>query len=298
MSRVVCKILIICIVVLSTGCVAQRKYDAARAEIMSLQAQLAKREAAALALGLRADEADSLNRSLSLDKRNLQAEAAQLKDDTARLGSNIRAMQKRYSKLLAEGSAEASRMLEELTRSQGELADRARRVAELEQAIAARDNALSDIRSKVADALLGFDGKGLSISRRDGKVYVSMDDKLLFRSGSFDIDPRGAEAVRQLSEVLAANPDININVEGHTDNVPYPGKGLLKDNLDLSVKRATTVTRLLLENKGIDPLRIVSSGRGEYMPLSTDNTAEARARNRRTEIILTPKLDELLKLAN
>ena len=187
-------------------------------------------------------------------------------------------------------------MLEELSRNQADLNARSARIAELEETIAARDRALNDIRQKVEQALLGFDGKGLSISRRDGKVYVSMNDKLLFRSGSFEIESEGARAVRQLSEVLAANPDIDIMVEGHTDNVPYRGTGQLRDNLDLSVKRATTITRLLLENKKISPLRVISAGRGEYMPLSNDNSAEARALNRRTEIILSPKLDQLLEL--
>jgi chemotaxis protein MotB len=187
-------------------------------------------------------------------------------------------------------------MLEELGRNQAALEERSARIAELEQTIEARDKALNDIRHQVEQALLGFDGKGLTISRRDGKVYVSMADKLLFRSGSFDIDPEGAKAVRQLAEVLANNPDIEIMVEGHTDNVPYRSSGQLRDNLDLSVKRATTVTRLLLENSKINPLRVVSAGRGEYMPLDATDSSEARAKNRRTEIILSPKLDKLLEL--
>lgn len=148
----------------------------------------------------------------------------------------------------------------------------------------------------MADALLGFEGNGLTISVQDGKVYVSMDDKLLFRSGSFDIEPKGAEAVRELGIVLAQNPDINIMVEGHTDDVPYRPNGNLKDNLDLSAKRATTVTRLLLENEDIDPSRIIAAGRGEYLPKDKAKTSEARAKNRRTEIILSPKLDELMQL--
>ena len=131
---------------------------------------------------------------------------------------------------------------------------------------------------------------------RDGKVYVSMEDKLLFRSGSYQIGPEGERAVRDLSNVLAANPDINVMVEGHTDNVPYTPNAYLKDNLDLSAKRATTVVRLLLENKAIQPSRIIAAGRGESLPVDPAKTAEARAKNRRTEIILTPKLDELMQI--
>jgi chemotaxis protein MotB len=187
-------------------------------------------------------------------------------------------------------------MLRELEDKEMALSDRSRRVAELEGMLRSREEAIDAIRRKVTDALTGFEGKGLSISIRNGNVYVSMDDKLLFRSGSFEIDPNGARAVRDLSEVLAQNPDINVMVEGHTDDVPYRSNGQLKDNLDLSAKRATTVVRLLLENKQIAPSRIIAAGRGESLPVDPAKTSEARAKNRRTEIILTPKLDELMQL--
>ena len=193
-------------------------------------------------------------------------------------------------------SAESARLLRELEDKEMALSDRSRRVAELEGMLRSREEAIDAIRRKVTDALTGFEGKGLSISIRNGNVYVSMDDKLLFRSGSFEIDPNGARAVRDLSEVLAQNPDINVMVEGHTDDVPYRSNGQLKDNLDLSAKRATTVVRLLLENKQIAPSRIIAAGRGESLPVDPGKTSEARAKNRRTEIILTPKLDELMQL--
>ena len=296
MRRIV-NILIVCAVAVQmVGCVTMRKYDSARAEIRSLQNTLDARDAELSRLRHSYGTLNDQAKQLADNKFSLEMKVEQLLRDTARLGAEKRALVSRYKRLLEEGSAEASRMLEELSRNQAVLDARSAQIAELEATIAARDKALGDIRHKVEQALMGFDGKGLTISRRNGKVYVSMTDKLLFRSGSFDIDPEGARAVRQLSEVLASNPDIDIMVEGHTDNVPYRGTGQLRDNLDLSVKRATTVTRLLLENKKIDPLRVVSAGRGEYMPLSNENTAEARAQNRRTEIILSPKLDQLLEL--
>ncbi len=221
-----------------------------------------------------------------------------LTDDTTSLSSQLRQMHSRYEKLLSDGSAEAARMLRQLEQSQQELRQRSQRVDELEEMLRAREQSIEALRSKVADALLGFEGKGLTISTRDGNVYVSMEDKLLFRSGSFEIDPQGARAVSDLAEVLASNTDINVMVEGHTDDVPYRGQGQLKDNLDLSAKRATTVVRLLLENKGIDPVRIIASGRGESLPIAEGKTEQARARNRRTEIILTPKMEELYRLIN
>lgn len=295
--RRVGKCLIISLVALvATGCVSMRKYDSARAEILSLTNTLEKRDNALGELQQRYDALGGEYNSQLARGASLEEQIAQLAKDTARIGREKRAMVEQYKKMLKDGSAENSRMLEELSRNQAQLEERSARISELEQMIEARDNALNNLRNQVEQALLGFDGKGLTISRRDGKVYVSMADKLLFRSGSFEIDPEGARAVRQLSDVLATNPDIDIMVEGHTDNVPYRGTGQLRDNLDLSVKRATTVTRLLLENKAINPLRVVSAGRGEYMPLDGADTPEARAKNRRTEIILTPKLDKLLEL--
>ena len=266
----------------TVSCVSTKKFNTLRAELLSAGTELDYSRS-------RIDELTSRNDRLSQENERLQAEIASLQDNHTEL-------QKRYERLLADGSAEAARMLRQLEENQRELDTRSQRVEELERLLRARDEALAAIRQSVANALLGFDGKGLTISTRDGKVYVSMDDKLLFKSGSFEIDPRGAEAVRELSNVLAANPDINIMVEGHTDDVPYRGSGNLRDNLDLSAKRATTVTRLLLENRGIAPSRIVSAGRGEWLPVAEGSTTEARTQNRRTEIILTPKLDELLQL--
>ncbi len=291
------KFLILSVVAFTAaGCVSMRKYDSARAEILSLGNTLEARDAALAQLQERYDALEGVAKQRADRNITLEEEVAKLAKDTARMGRERRALVAQYQKMLEDGSIEASRMLEELSRNQAALEERAARIAELEQTIEARDKALNDIRRQVEQALLGFDGKGLTISRRDGKVYVSMADKLLFRSGSFDIDPEGAKAVRQLAEVLANNPDIEIMVEGHTDNVPYRSSGQLRDNLDLSVKRATTVTRLLLENSKINPLRVVSAGRGEYMPLDATDSSEARAKNRRTEIILSPKLDKLLEL--
>mgnify|MGYP001731297505 FL=1 len=233
-----------------------------------------------------------------LERRNdtLTANNQQLVADSTRLFMSYTDLQQRYQQLLADGSAESARMLKELEENQMALNERSRRVDELEAMLRSREEAINNIRNKVTDALTGFDGKGLSISIKNGNVYVSMEDKLLFRSGSFEIDPNGAQAVRDLSDVLVQNPDINVMVEGHTDDVPYRSNGQLRDNLDLSAKRATTVVRLLLENKAIAPSRIIAAGRGESLPVATGKTAEDRAKNRRTEIILTPKLDELMQL--
>lgn len=285
MKRVLKGFLLIGVAVVATSCVvSSKKYNALSAELMRTESgrQLLMEQVQ--------QQQDSM--------MSLQNRLSMLVAQRDELDKKYNQLMERYERYLADNSAEATRMLRELQNTQAQLEERERSIAELEQMLRNREAALSLIRQKVADALLGFEGKGLTVTQRDGKVYVSMDDKLLFRSGSFDIEPQGAAAVRELANVLAQNPDINVMVEGHTDDVPYRGSGNLADNLDLSVKRATTVTRLLLENKGLDPVRITSAGRGEWLPLDTYDSPEARQRNRRTEIILTPKLDELLQIMN
>ncbi|MCX6272234.1 MAG: OmpA family protein [Bacteroidetes bacterium] len=170
------------------------------------------------------------------------------------------------------------------------------RVIELERILNAKDSVVNALKKSVSDALLGYFNKGLSVSLKNGKVYVSMDETLLFASGSWQVGTQGIEAIKKLIRVLKENPDINIMVEGHTDNVPYKGAGQVKDNWDLSVMRATAVAKIILENSEIQPFRVTAAGKGEYLPLDHSNSKEARAKNRRTEIILTPKLDELLKI--
>lgn len=184
----------------------------------------------------------------------------------------------------------------ELQRLSSELEARNKRLSELERTLAQKDEAVNALRKKVSDALLGFEGQGLTITKKNGKVYVSLDEKLLFKSGSSEVDAKGASALKKLAVVLEQNPDINITIEGHTDDVPVVPGSAVKDNWDLSVKRATAIIRILLENSKIDPKRLTASGRSEFMPVDRAKTAEARQKNRRTEIILTPKLDEIFEI--
>ncbi len=177
-----------------------------------------------------------------------------------------------------------------------ELDERNARLIELEKILARKDSAVSALRRRVSDALFGFEGKGLSVKIQNGKVYVSLDEKLLFKSGSHVVETNGVAALKQLIPVLEQNKDINIMVEGHTDDVRFPARGELLDNWDLSVKRATSIVRILLTNSKIDPKRITASGRSEFLPVDPAKTPEARQKNRRTEIILTPKLDEILDI--
>jgi chemotaxis protein MotB len=186
--------------------------------------------------------------------------------------------------------------LDELT---FELEKRNAKLAELQKVLDAQKKIVQDLKNKVSEALLGFENNGLTVTQKDGKVYISLEEKLLFKSASWDIDANGRNALKKLATVLEKNPDIQVTIEGHTDNVPYnPGNSQLKDNWDLSVKRATTVVRVLLEGSKIKPERLTAAGRSEYLPVDKSNTPDARQKNRRTEIVLTPDLTELYYLIN
>jgi chemotaxis protein MotB len=166
----------------------------------------------------------------------------------------------------------------------------------VEDALKKRDAASAALKDKLQQALLGFQKSGLTVDMRDGKVYVSLADKLLFPSGSITIDQHGKDALKQFAAVLNKEQDINIAVEGHTDNKKVINLGQIKDNWDLSVLRATSVVRYLTEVEGVDPHRLTATGKSEFQPVDPGTTPDALAKNRRIEIVLTPKLDELYNL--
>lgn len=237
---------------------------------------------------LRDRETSELMAELQVTKEDLQHQQDELRRLSDRLIAKELELNERDLILVALDSVLEQRKME--------LEEKSKRVDELEHILHSKDSAVMALKNKITDALLGFENKGLTIQQRNGKVYVTMDNKLLFKSGQWDVDPKGREALKQISKVMEENADINIMVEGHTDDVAMTGSGDIKDNWDLSVKRATTIVKLLLEGSTIDPKRITAAGRGPFMPVDPAKTNEARAKNRRTEIILTPKLDELFQL--
>jgi chemotaxis protein MotB len=219
--------------------------------------------------------------------------------ETRRLLTELQTSQENLQKKeqrLRELEESVSSGRQDLTRMRSELEARNARLAELERILNRKDSAANALKESVSKALLGFQGQGLTVELKNGKVYVSMDEKLLFRSGSYEVDARGRQALQDLARVLEQNQDVNISIEGHTDDVPYRGTTGIKDNWDLSVMRATSVVKILLSGSRIDPKRLTAAGHGEYLPVDAAKTAEARQKNRRTEIILTPKLDELFRL--
>jgi chemotaxis protein MotB len=176
-----------------------------------------------------------------------------------------------------------------------ELRVRMQKVKELESILNAKDSATLGLKKRIADALQSFDNSELTVERKNGKVYVSLSEKLLFKPGSTAVDPKGKDALKKLAEVLNKNLDIFIAVEGHTDNAPFSHENYPKDNWDLSVLRATTIVKIL-ESNDVDPKRITASGHGAFYPITENNSKANKSANRRTEIILTPRLDELIKV--
>jgi chemotaxis protein MotB len=229
---------------------------------------------------------------------NLKTSYAALeKDSGAALDTNV----KRNRELLAELEAKEKALAaeqERLNKLKAELQERSARVDELEGKMAAQEAGMTALKNKLSKALNSFEGKGLTVEQKNGKVYVSMENKLLFGSGSWIVGPEGKRAVVEVAKVLADNPDIAVLIEGHTDNVPYVGGGQIADNWDLSTKRATAIVTIIKENKKVDPKNLTAAGRSEFAPIAPNDTAEGKSKNRRIEIILTPKLDEISKLLN
>lgn len=219
------------------------------------------------------------------------------KNSSAAIAANSQKNRELLAQLEAKEQALAAENAR-LAKLKKELEDRSNRVAELENVIASKDAAMTALKNAISRALTDFEGKGLTVEQRDGKVYVSMENKLLFSSGSWAVGSEGRRAVQQLGAVLGDNPDIAVLIEGHTDNVPYKGNGTLTSNWDLSTKRATSIVNILRENAKINAENLTAAGRGEFAPVATNDTPEGKAKNRRIEVILTPKLDELSKLLN
>ena len=230
------------------------------------------------------------------DKRN-ELENMKLRYDTTmenylqQVGVKNRALNSANAMLKAK-ETELNEKEKNLEALQKDYEVKNKRLEEVNKALAAKQKEVNAIKTKISDALVGFQNKGLQVETKDGKVYVSMEDKLMFASGSWAVSKEGLQAIKELAKILEENKDLNISVEGHTDNLAYNGSGNVKDNWDLSVMRATAIVKEILKAGKIAPERISASGRGEYAPKAPNTTADNRAKNRRTEIILTPKLGE------
>lgn len=303
----------ILMVIFSSCIVSKKKYDDLLAQKVRMEADLADRNSA-------------------LDKANadivtLNEMLAQLKEDTTNLGIDLRnniqkltGLEREHDQLnvnyrnllsnsgrmnrdLAQQQEQLLSIQENLERTRhlndslsNSLAEREKKVKELEQVLANKEKAVQELKNMISNALLNFKENDISVTVKNGKVYVSLAEQLLFGSGSVQVDSKGVSALQQLAKAIKDQKDINILVEGHTDNVPISKKSAyMNDNWDLSVMRATSITRILTK-AGVSPEQITASGRGEYVPLAANDSPQNKQKNRRTEIIITPDLDELFRV--
>jgi chemotaxis protein MotB len=297
---------------LTTSCVSKKIYN----DLESKYADLKKENRSM------ADEnADLLKakNQLELDGTALKSELEKAKSDYAKLKSDYEASQNKFKVLqdsyaaLEKNSNDALQtnmkknrdLLEQLEAKgkalaieQERLNKSAQRLQELEDLIAAKEASMKKLKETLSKALNSFEGKGLTVEQKNGKVYVSMENKLLFNSGSWAVGAEGKKAVIEVGKVLGDNPDISVLIEGHTDDDAFTASGPIADNWDLSTKRATAIVAILSENKKINKQNLTAAGRGEFSPLASNTTAEGKAKNRRIEIILTPRLDEIAEMLN
>ena len=228
---------------------------------------------------------------------SLQANINSLKDQIATLENNINDLNGKISALSTQNSQLGQQTAEQqnkLTQSQKDLQSQKQKLEQLQNLLNQQKAASEELKNKMAEALKGFNSNELTVYQKDGKVYVSLSENLLFPSGSAVVNPKGVDALSKLAAVLNLNSDVAVNIEGHTDSIPIRGR--YQDNWDLSTARANSIVRILTNNYKVDPTRIVSSGHSYYEPVASNSTPEGRAKNRRTEIILSPKLDEMYKL--
>lgn len=240
--------------------------------------------------------AQTQNETLEERINRLRKDTADLNGRLADLRSQYEEMDANYTKLRNNSSAEINKLSGNLNKLSDDLQKREQRLKEVEEILRKRDEATNQLKAKLQEALLGFTKNGLTVEIKNGKVYVSLTDKLLFPSGSIIIDEKGKQALTELAKVLKQQPEINIAVEGHTDSQKITNLGQIKDNWDLSVLRSTSVVRFLTEEQKVESVRMTATGKGEYQPLAANVTAEGRSKNRRIEIVLSPKLDELYDL--
>jgi chemotaxis protein MotB len=252
-----------------TSCVASRKYKDALAREQALSEQNLK-------LNARIQNQDTSIASLNTHLQDALNENATLINQIDAAGKN---------------AAELARLA---NMTQQQLEEEQQRLAAMRELMDKQRQAIENLRQKMTNALVNFKPEELSVSIKNGKVYVSLQESLLFPSGSAEVNPRGKEAIGKLAQALNTNPDISVMIEGHTDSIPMRGK--YEDNWALSTARATSIVRILTDTYKVDPVRVTASGRSKYEPVDTNETPEGRSKNRRTEIILSPKLDELMKL--
>lgn len=234
---------------------------------------------------------------LQSDSTNLQSKIYSLQNQVSTMEANIADLNKKITNLSSQNTQLGEMTADQqskLSQSQQDLATKQQRLQQLESLLAQQKAASMELKNKMTDALKGYNSKDLSVYQKDGKVYVSLSENLLFPSGSAVVNQNGIDALSKLAAVLNLNPDVGIQIEGNTDSIPIRGK--YQDNWELSTARANSIVRILVTRYNVDPKNVVSVGHSYYDPVDTNVTAEGRAKNRRTDIVLSPNLEEMYKL--
>ena len=295
------------ILALSSSCVSKKiytdlenKYADLKKENRSLSDENDDLLKAKSQLELDRDAQNKELEKIKSERDKWQADYAALNNKFDVLQDSYTALEKNSNEALKANLAKNRDLLEQLEAKgkalaleQERLDASGKRLSELEALIAAKEASMRKLKETLSNALNGFEGKGLTVEQKNGKVYVSMENKLLFKSGSWAVNSEGKTAVVEVGKVLGDNPDISVLIEGHTDDDPFGGSGPIADNWDLSTKRATAIVAILSENKAVNKQNLTAAGRGEFSPLASNATAEGKAKNRRIEIILTPRLDAI-----
>ena len=328
MSRILIIIFSLCVL---GSCITPKVYNELLDKHEIAKKNLTKNEKVILQLRETLDDKEKNIQSLTLLVENLRLDSARINNELVscqkkydNLSTTYDLLTSKSSRYMAEKAKETKDLLEQLEKtqselfakedelnkstanleekerklidSQNELELRSLRVAELEAIINRKDSMVTALKQKISKALIGLEGDGLTIVQRNGKVYISLEEDLLFASGKYEVNQTGKQALDKLSDVLSYQKDLEILVEGHTDSIPLSGRGLVKDNWDLSVMRATSVVKRLTANANLDPTQLIAAGRSEFVPILTNSTSEGRSKNRRIEMILSPNLDDLFKL--
>lgn len=295
------------ILTLLTSCVSkkiytelERKYADLKKDYRTIEDENAELLKARKQLELDRDALNSAFEKVKAERNQCLADIEATTRKYEALQDSYAALEKNSNESLKANLAKNRELLEELEAKEKSLAIEqerlnasSKRLNELEALIAAKEASMRKLKETLSNALNGFEGKGLTVEQKNGKVYVSMENKLLFKSGSWAVNSDGKEAVIEVGKVLGDNPDISVLIEGHTDDDPFGGSGPIADNWDLSTKRATAIVAILSENSKVNKQNLTAAGRGEYSPLMSNATAEGKAKNRRIEIILTPRLDAI-----
>ena len=314
-----------------TSCVTPKMHNALHAQYDKAKLQIVNKDKKIISLNEKVEEQEGIIANIKRQLQELRNDSVQngkalvqLQNSYDELSSAYDLLASKNSRNMAEKAKETKALLKQLEQAQNdlltkedelnnlsnsltekqlalenaqkELEARSVRVAELESIINKKDSMVTALKQRISKALIGLEGEGLTVVQKNGKVYVSLEEDLLFASGKYEVGSAGVSALNKLATALAGQKDLEILVEGHTDSIPLSGKSAVKDNWDLSVIRATAVVKVLMSNPDLNPTQLTAAGRGEYMPFKSNATPEGRSANRRIEIILAPNLDDLFDL--